>query len=213
MLDPEGKIDEQNKANNSATSGAGVPGEPGQVGQALLILGPDLLPDRATLEARRPKTTSPLPPSPPPVRITQGEALETRVTVRNRGALAAGGFDVAFCLRALATQPSCAEAGTRSRATGLGLQDEFPARTTLITEGLAPGLYEIGVLVDPAEDGRPFGRVEEINERNNIIGGLGNLAGLFVEILGKPDLRFRRPLVLDPPGPVSYTHLTLPTKA
>ncbi|MCI2429915.1 hypothetical protein LM602_03815 [Candidatus Acetothermia bacterium] len=202
LLDPEGKIDEQNKANNSATSGAGVPGEPGQVGQALLILGPDLLPDRATLEARRPKTTSPLPPSPPPVRITQGEALETRVTVRNRGALAAGGFDVAFCLRALATQPSCAEAGTRSRATGLGLQDEFPARTTLITEGLAPGLYEIGVLVDPAEDGRPFGRVEEINERNNIIGGLGNLAGLFVEILGKPDLRFRRPLVLDPPGPI-----------
>lgn len=202
VLDPENRIDEQNKANNSATSGAGVPGEPGQVGQALLILGPDLVPDRATLEARRPKTTAPLPPSPPPARITQGETLETKVTVRNRGALAAGGFDVAFCLRAVATQSSCTEAGTRSKATGLGLQDEFPAQTTLITEGLAPGFYEIGVIVDPAEEGRPFGRVEEINERNNLIGGVGNLAGLFVEILGKPDLRFRRPLVLDPPGTI-----------
>ncbi|MCS6937207.1 MAG: hypothetical protein NZV61_06640 [Candidatus Bipolaricaulota bacterium] len=202
QLDPENRIDEQNKANNSATSGAGVPGEPGQVGQALFILGPDLVPDRATLEARRPKTTAPLPPSPPPARITQGESLDTRVIVRNRGALAAGGFDVAFCLRAVATQPSCTEAGTRSRATGLGLQDEFVAQTTLITEGIAPGLYEIGVIVDPVEGGRPFGRVEEINERNNLIGGVGNLAGLFVEILGKPDLRFRRPLVLDPPGTI-----------
>ncbi len=202
LLDPENRLDEQNKANNSATSGAGVPGEPGQVGQALLILGPDLVPDRATLEARRPKTTVPLPPSPPPARITQGEALETKVTVRNRGALAAGGFDVAFCLRAVATQPTCAEAGTRSKAPGLGLQDEFLVRTTLITEGLAPGLYEIGVIVDPAEESRPFGRVEEINERNNLIGGIGGTPGLFVEILGKPDLRFRRPLVIDPPGEI-----------
>lgn len=211
LLDPENKIDEQNKANNSATSGSGVPGEPGQAGQALLILGPDLLPDRATFEVRRPKTTAPLPPSPPASRITQGEPLEVKVTVRNRGAIPAGGFDVAFCLRAVAAQTACTEAGTRSRATGLGLADEFVARTTLITEGLAAGLYEIGVIVDPVEEGRPFGRVEEINERNNFIGGAVFAAtpGFLVEILGKPELRFRRPLVLDPPGTVLVGTATL----
>ncbi|MCX8103184.1 MAG: hypothetical protein N3E42_01905 [Candidatus Bipolaricaulota bacterium] len=199
-LDPRNAIDEQNEANNVATSGTGIPGQPGQ-GQALLILGPDLVPVAATLTVRRPKTTPTIAP-PPSLTVTQGEVLELEVTIRNTGAVAAGGFEVAFCIREYFSDQACTEIGTRSRATGLGLADEFVARTQLPTEILAPKIYEIGVIVDPPTTDQPFGRVEEVSERNNFIGGPRAPRGVQLGVLGKPDLTFREPLVFQPTGPI-----------
>ncbi|GBC75859.1 hypothetical protein HRbin07_00051 [bacterium HR07] len=190
VVDPENRIDEQREDNNAASTGTGVPGEPSPVGQALLVQGPDLVPDRATLTVTPEGSPEPLPPGPPTPRVSQGTVLNLEVTVRNRGALAAGGFDVAFCVRAVPAQALCTEIGARARTTGLGLQDEFIAKSQVNTQALAPGLYEIGVIVDPTEPDRPFGRVEEINERNNTIGGAvaGAVTGFFVEIAGQAGL-------------------------
>jgi len=200
ILDPQNRIDEQNEANNTATSGTGLPGQPDQ-GQALLILGPDLVPDRATLTVKRPKTVPTIAP-PSSLTVTQGEVLELEVTIKNTGAVAAGGFDVAFCIREFFSDQACTEIGTRSRATGLGLADEFVARTQLPTETLSPKLYEIGVIVDPPAPDQPFGRVEEVSERNNFIGGPRAPRGVQLGVLGKPDLTFREPLVFQPTGPI-----------
>ncbi len=197
-LDPQNRIEEQNEANNIATSGTGIPGQPGQ-GQALLIFGPDLFPDRATLKIKRAKA-----PETPSVsfEVTQGELLDLEVTVRNIGQIAAGGFDVAFCIREFFSQAPCTEIGTRSRTTGLGLDDEFTAKTQVNTEVFAPAVYEIGVIVDPPSSDQPFGRVEEVSEQNNFIGGPRFARGFQVVIVGKPDLTFREPLVFQPSGPV-----------
>jgi subtilase family serine protease len=199
-LDPQNTIEEQNEGNNIATSGTGIPGQPGQ-GQALLIFGPDLIPDRATLKVRRPKTPETIA-MPLSFEITQGELLDLEVTVRNIGQIPAGGFDVAFCTREYFSQAPCAEIGTRSRTTGLGLADEFTAKTQVSTELIAPGVYEIGVIVDPPSPEQPFGRVEEVSELNNFIGGPRAQRGFQVIIVGKPDLTFREPLVFQPSGPV-----------
>jgi hypothetical protein len=199
-LDPQNRIEEQNEANNIATSGTGIPGQPGQ-GQALLIFGPDLIPDRATLKVKRPKTPETIA-MPLSFEITQGELLDLEVTVRNIGQIPAGGFDVAFCIREYFSQAPCAEIGTRSRTTGLGLADEFTAKTQVSTELIAPGVYEIGVIVDPPSPEQPFGRVEEVSELNNFIGGPRAQRGFQVVIVGKPDLTFREPLVFQPSGPV-----------
>jgi subtilase family serine protease len=190
VIDPENRIDEQREDNNAASTGTGLPGEPSPAGQALLVQGPDLVPDRATLKVTPEGAQEPLPPGPPTPRLSQGAVLTLEVTVRNRGALAAGGFEVAFCIRAVPAQAACTEIGTRARTTGLGLQDEFIAKGQLNTQTLAPGLYEIGVIVDPTDQDHPFGRVEEINERNNVIGGAvaGAVPGLFVEIAGQVGL-------------------------
>jgi hypothetical protein len=134
--------------------------------------------------------------------ITQGELLDLEVTVRNTGQIPAGGFDVAFCIREYFSQAPCAEIGTRSRTTGLGLADEFTAKTQVSTELIAPGVYEIGVIVDPPSPEQPFGRVEEVSELNNFIGGPRAQRGFQVVIVGKPDLTFREPLVFQPSGPV-----------
>lgn len=200
-LDPQNRIEEQNEANNIVTSGTGIPGQPGQ-GQALLIFGPDLLPDRATLKVRRPGTPETLALIMPSLEITQGEMLDLEVTVRNTGQVAAGGFDVAFCIREYFSQQSCTEIGTRSRTTGLGLTDEFIAKTQVSTEIFVPGVYEIGVIVDPPTPDQPYGRVEEVSEQNNYIGGPRGARGFQVIIVGKPDLTFREPLVFQPSGPV-----------
>lgn len=199
-VDPQNRIEEQNEANNTATSGTGIPGQPGP-GQALLIFGPDLVPDRATLKVRRP-TTPEIPVAPPSLEITQGEFLELEITVRNTGQIAAGGFDVAFCIREYFSQQPCAEIGTRSRATGLGLTDEFVAKTQVSTETFTPGVYEIGVIVDPPTPDLPYGRVEEVSEQNNTIGGPRAPRGSQVILIGKPELTFREPLVFQPSGPV-----------
>ena len=200
-LDPQNLIEEQNEANNIVTSGTGVPGQPGQQGQALLIFGPDLVPDRATLKVKRPQTPE-TPVAPISLEITQGELLALEVTVKNTGQVAAGGFDVAFCIREYFSQQPCTEIGTRSHTTGLGLTDEFTAKTQISTELLAPGVYEIGVIVDPPSPEQPFGRVEEVSELNNFIGGPRGARGSQVIIIGKPDLTFREPLVFQPSGPV-----------
>jgi subtilase family serine protease len=110
--------------------------------------------------------------------------LDVEVTVRNVGALAAGGFEVAFCLRAVPAQATCTEIGARTRTTGLGLQDEFVAKGQVNTQILPPGLYEIGVIVDPPDPDRPFGRVAETNERNNTIGSAVGVPGFFIEVVG-----------------------------
>ncbi len=199
-LDPQNRIEEQNEANNIVTSGTGIPGQPGQ-GQALLIFGPDLFPDRATLKVKRANTPE-TPVAPISLDITQGEMLDLEVTVRNTGQVAAGGFDVAFCIREYFSQQPCTEIGTRSRTTGLGLTDEFIAKTQVSTEPFAPGVYEIGVIVDPPTADQPYGRVEEVSELNNYIGGPRAARGLQVIIVGKPDLTFREPLVFQPSGPV-----------
>ncbi len=197
-LDPQNRIEEQNEANNIATSGTGIPGQPGQ-GQALLIFGPDLLPDRATLKVKR---VPEIPTPPISFEVTQGELLDLEVTIKNNGQIAAGGFDVAFCIREYFSQQPCTEIGTRSRTTGLGLADEFTAKTQVSTELFAPGVYEIGVIVDPPTPELPFGRVEEVSELNNFIGGPRGPRGFQVVIVGKPDLTFREPLVFQPSGPV-----------
>ncbi|MCL6641790.1 MAG: hypothetical protein K6T71_00490 [Candidatus Bipolaricaulota bacterium] len=199
-LDPQNRIEEQNEGNNIASSGTGIPGQPGQ-GQALLIFGPDLIPDRATLKVKRPKTPETIA-MPLSFEITQGEILDLEVTVRNIGQIPAGGFDVAFCIREYFSQAPCAEIGTRSRTTGLGLTDEFTAKTHVSTELFAPGVYEIGVIVDPPSPEAPFGRVEEVSEQNNFIGGPRAQRGFQVVIVGKPDLTFREPLVFQPSGSV-----------
>ncbi len=199
-VDPQNRIEEQNEGNNIATSGTGIPGQPGQ-GQALLIFGPDLIPDRATFKAKRPKTPETIA-MPLSLEITQGELLELEVTVRNVGQIPAGGFDVAFCIREYFSQQPCTEVGTRSRTTGLGLTDEFIAKTQVSTEPLAPGVYELGVLVDPPTPEQPFGRVEEVSEHNNSIGGPRGTRGFQVLIVGKPDLTFRESLVFQPSGAV-----------
>lgn len=200
-VDPQNRIEEQNEANNTVSSGTGIPGQQGQ-GQALLILGPDLVPDRATLRVKRPRTPETILP-PTSLTVTQGETLELEVVVKNTGAVAAGGFEVAFCIREYFSDQACTEIGARSRATGLGLADEFVARTQLPTETLAPKIYEIGVIVDPPAADQPFGRVEEVSERNNFIGGPRATRGVQLGVLGKPDLTFREPLVFQPTGPIS----------
>lgn len=199
ILDPTNAVDEQNEGNNIATSGTGIPGQPSPQGQALLIVGPDLVPDRATLKVKRPGVPEALVPS---LEVTQGEVLALEVTVRNTGQVAAGGFDVAFCIREYFSQQPCTEIGTRSRTTGLGLTDEFIAKTQVSTEPFAPGVYEIGVIVDPPTPDQPFGRVEEVSEQNNYIGGPRAARGFQLVIVGKPDLTFREPLVFQPSGPV-----------
>lgn len=184
LIDPENRIDEQREDNNAASTGTGIPGEPSPVGQALLVQGPDLVPDRATLKVTPVGATEPLPPGPPTPRVSPGDVLDVEVTVRNVGALAAGGFEVAFCLRAVPAQATCTEIGARTRTTGLGLQDEFVAKGQVNTQILPPGLYEIGVIVDPPDPDRPFGRVAETNERNNTIGSAVGVPGFFIEVVG-----------------------------
>ena len=182
VVDPEDRIREADERNNVFSTGANP-----QVSAPLFIRGPDL----AVLSIRYadPRLT-PISPI-----VTQGEPVEVIAQIFNIGIAAAGAFDVQFCYREVG-QASCSPFGARTRFPGLAADPEIfvEARAVLDTSVLAPGSFEVVAIVDPAEAGRPFGRVEEEIEENNT-------AVLPLGILPRPDLRVER-IVIDPPSPV-----------
>ncbi len=161
VADSEQIVNELSEGNNVFTTGLDPQA-------ALFVRGPDLVP--AGLRFVDPALAA----SP---RVTRGAKVELLAEITNIGLEAAGAFEVAFC-RQRVGETSCVPFGERTSFPGLGTGVVLQAKAVLDTTNLEPGSYLVQVVIDPVEQGRLAGRVEEENELNNT-------AALPLEITGE----------------------------
>lgn len=189
LIDPDGKINEQDEANNELRTSF-------MVFPTRTLGKPDL----------RPVDLIFTPAS--PVSLTSDFVLITS-TISNTGDIAAPPFDVtiSFCpepftpssktqlcpkqLMALSTVPGRLESGLEPTGT-LMIQAELPFRKQDGSPLLQAGIYQIQIEVDPGTAQQNLGEVDEQDEANNVLTGFLSILGPELHPIG---IRFGSSLV------------------
>jgi subtilase family serine protease len=103
-----------------------------------------------------------------PIELGARRSLAVFAEVRNTGEIVAHNFQVAFFYRRIGSVRSIPlPCTTNCLVAELSPGSRITAKGELDLSVLAPGNYEVGVVVDPPEAQRPHGRVEELDEANN----------------------------------------------
>ena len=155
VVDPLDNLHESDEANNALT-------------KSLTILEPE-----AMLAELHPESLELNPPS--PVELGKAEALSVCSLIKNTGKGEAEGFDVHFEYRvkgARRWQPVPCQDALACEDLSLEAGSELKAEGQLPVAALSPGIYEVGVAVDPAEGCNviscsDIGEIEELDELNN----------------------------------------------
>ncbi len=168
--DPENRTLESIRDNNIGCTSFEIPGPTAQPpSQQPPVTPPFALPDLVPLSMLFLREGQPVS------EIIQGERVEIVVTVQNAGDAASGPFDVWFSLRRTGTTISeiFAVVNLPSLSREKLNPKESVTFTAVLSEAqtaaLAPGDYEILVVVDPPRTSYPQGLIRESNEVNNEI--------------------------------------------
>lgn len=172
LVDPNNEISELDENNNAlATELTVLPIEK--------PAAPELHPESLRLDPARP--------------VQQGDVVKITATLANTGGVQAQGFSVSFSYRPqgqLLWQPlkcvphdsACEDLSLPAAAGATKIELAAELLTTL---GLAPGIYEIRVIVDPDS------KIKELDEDNNEL-----VTTITIFKLRRPDLQFSSPLEL-----------------